>query len=394
MSFRWSFSTDKLVRRCQRQFYFREIAAHHSQKEPWRREAFVLKQLKTLELWSGSVIHEGIQHYVVPALRKGNALDWKMLTEQTIQRAKAQLAFSEQKRYREPGIAKTKHEDFCALIPHETGKGVSTAEFNGVCNEIRMAFQRLAAMSDLWQPLLGRKPTHYDAYIGLDVLDHTAAFTFLYEGGTVCAMRDQESSHKEKLSRELVAKLVYDGLKQDLPDLDEPPRSIVLRRDGRLFESEWLGFSDAIKKLVAEVLLPADILTGAVEIPKHHSYGVRSAESCLNGLKNPELGAWERLTETEGIVCTTGLPFNIPGTVEPLVVRVVRGNLNLEWVLEDTFGMSQLCWPVPTGCMRLPVDLKLCDEHLRAFAGKADEDNALFGGTLENDEEPLLTAAR
>ena len=89
MSFRWSFSTDKLFRRCQRQFYFREIAAHHSEKEPWRREAFVLKQLKTLELWRGSVLHEGIQHYVVPALRKGDALDWEMLTEQTIQRAKA-----------------------------------------------------------------------------------------------------------------------------------------------------------------------------------------------------------------------------------------------------------------------------------------------------------------
>lgn len=157
MSFRWSFSTDKLFRRCQRQFYFREIAAHHSQKEPWRREAFVLKQLKTLELWRGSVIHEGIQHYVVPALRKGDALDWKLLTEQTIQRAKAQLAFSEQRRYRQPGIAKTKHADFCALIPHETGTGVTADEFDRVCTEIRTAFQRLAWLSDLWEPLLGRK---------------------------------------------------------------------------------------------------------------------------------------------------------------------------------------------------------------------------------------------
>lgn len=243
-------------------------------------------------------------------------------------------------------------------------------------------------------PWVLHKPTHYDAYIGLDVLDHTAAFTFFYEGGTVCAMRDQESSHKEKLSRELVAKLVYDGLKQDLPDLDEPPRSIVLRRDGRVFESEWLGFLDAIQKLVAEGLLPVDILTGAVEIPKHHSYGVRLVESTFRGLENPTLGAWEKLSETEGIVCSTGWPFNIPGTVEPLVVRVVRGNLNIEWVLEDTFGMAQLCWPVPTGCMRLPVDLKLCDEHLRAFSGRADEDSALFGETLETDDEPLLTAAR
>lgn len=171
MSFRWSFSTDKLFRRCQRQFFFREIAAHHSQKEPWRREAFVLKQLKTLELWRGSVIHEGIQHYVVPALRKGHSLDWRLLTEQTIQRAKAQLAFSERKRYREPGISKTKHEDFCALVPHETGAGVSTTEFEKVCHEIRMAFQRLAVMSDLWQPLLGRKDCEAEKQIWVEFDD-------------------------------------------------------------------------------------------------------------------------------------------------------------------------------------------------------------------------------
>jgi hypothetical protein len=111
-------------------------------------------------------------------------------------------------------------------------------------------------------------------------------------------------------------------------------------------------------------------------------------------LLNPVLGAWKQLMLSEGIVCTTGWPFNIPGTVEPLVVRTVRGNLDLVRILEDTFQMSQLCWPAPAGCMRLPVDLKLCDEHLRAFSGRADEDNALFGSPVENDEEPLLTAAR
>jgi hypothetical protein len=242
-------------------------------------------------------------------------------------------------------------------------------------------------------PWVLHKPTHCDVYVGLDVLDHTAAFTFFYEGGAVCAMRDQESSHKEKLSRGLVAKLVYEGLKEDLPDLDQPPASIILRRDGKLFESEYLGFEEAIQKLANEDLLPSDILIGGVEIPKHHSYGIRLVESSSKGLQNPTVGAWEAWSETEGIVCTTGWPFNIPGTVEPLVVRVVHGNLKIEWVLEDTFGMSQLCWPVPTGCMRLPVDLKLCDEHLRAFSGRADEDSALFGETLEDDDEPLLTAA-
>ena len=53
-------------------------------------------------------------------------------------------------------------------------------------------------------PWVLEEATHYDAYVGLDVLDHTAAFTFFYEGGRVCSMRDPESlygetsSHKEK----------------------------------------------------------------------------------------------------------------------------------------------------------------------------------------------------
>ena len=65
--------------------------------------------------------------------------------------------------------------------------------------------------------------------------------------------------------------------------------------------------------------------------------------------------------------------------MKPLYIRVVRGELDLADVLEDTFAMSQLCWPVPNRCMRLPIDLKLCDDLLRATASDADEDEALYG---------------
>lgn len=240
-------------------------------------------------------------------------------------------------------------------------------------------------------PWILHQPTRYDAYVGLDVLDHTAAFTFFYAGGRICAMRDQESSHREKLPRALVAKMVYEGLKEDLPDLKTPLRSLVLRRDGRLFESEWQGFQEAIARLIKEGLLPAGILIAAVEVPKHSSFGVRLTLQLEGRLQNPTMGSWKAFSETEGIVCTTGWPFNIPGTVEPLPCRIVRGSLDLAQVLEDTFRMAQLCWPTPLGCMRLPIDLKLCDEHLRAFAGRADEDKALFGDEEEALEDAVLT---
>ena len=101
------------------------------------------------------------------------------------------------------------------------------------------------------------------------------------------------------------------------------------------------------------------------------------------------MGSWRALSAREGIVCTTGYPFKLQGTAKPLLVRIVRGELSLEHVLEDTFAMSQLCWPVPNRCIRLPIDLKLCDEHLRATAAEADDDEAVYGEEpAEADEGP------
>ena len=68
MSLDWSFSAERCFRRCQMQFWFREIAAWHNGKDPLRRESFVLKQLKTLDQWHGLLVHRSIEKLVVPLL--------------------------------------------------------------------------------------------------------------------------------------------------------------------------------------------------------------------------------------------------------------------------------------------------------------------------------------
>lgn len=40
---------------------------------------------------------------------------------------------------------------------------------------------------------------------------------------------------------------------------------------------------------------------------------------------------------------------------------------------------SQLCWPVPDRYIRLSIDIKLCDDHLRSVAAEADDDEAVYG---------------
>jgi hypothetical protein len=227
--------------------------------------------------------------------------------------------------------------------------------------------------------------THYDVYVGLDVLRNTAAFTFFYEGGRKCFVRLEESKQKEKVPRNKVAAVLYQHLKEDLKGAARKPRSIILRRDGRAYESEWLGFQDAVRKLVSEGVLPKDVLVGVVEVHKSFALGLRIASDTGGGeLRNPRIGSYRELGTHEGIVCTTGYPFKFDGTVKPLLVGIARGSLDLLKVLEDTFALSQLCWPAPNRCMRLPIDLKLCDELLRATASEADDDEALYG---EEEEE-------
>ncbi len=182
MSFQWSISTDKLFRRCQRQFFFREIAANHAARD-WRREAFILKQLKTLELWRGTVIHEGIQHYVVPALKKGGHVNWNQLAERNVQRAREQLEFSAKRRYRDDGMVKGEHDDFCALVAHENGQGVSREEFEEVCAEIRSAYKRLSEMPGLWKQLLGNQGCHAEKkfWVTFDSVRIMAQLDLLFE---------------------------------------------------------------------------------------------------------------------------------------------------------------------------------------------------------------------
>lgn len=244
---------------------------------------------------------------------------------------------------------------------------------------LRYAAMGLLMVNRQW-PWVLAQDTHYGMYIGLDVLHSTAAFTFFSEGGRQCFMHAVDSTQKEKLLRKQVRTVIYDQLKNLLTSGVAAPKSLILRRDGRSYGPERRGFREAIQRLVKEGLLAKDTLFGVVEVHKSSAEGFRLVDQARNGtFRNPTAGAWLDLDEREGIVCTTGFPFKFPGTAKPLCIRVVEGSLSLRHVLEDTFCMSQLCWSAPDRCMRLSIDLKLCDDYLRSIAASSDDDEGQFG---------------
>jgi len=76
----WSISAHNSVRRCQRQFFFKQQMACHNAKDPLRREAHLLCQLKGLEEWRGHVVHQALETFFVPSLERGGLISCEELT--------------------------------------------------------------------------------------------------------------------------------------------------------------------------------------------------------------------------------------------------------------------------------------------------------------------------
>jgi hypothetical protein len=157
MGLDWSFSTDRRMRRCPRQLFFADVAAWHNARDPLRREAFLLSQLKTPETWRGSVVHQAIQMLVVPYLQNNQAVAWDQVIRGALALAERQFQFSLRRRYREAGMSKKKAlGDYCALFAHEFGVAIPDAQFRAALKSIEHALVNLSEMSDFFRHVGGR----------------------------------------------------------------------------------------------------------------------------------------------------------------------------------------------------------------------------------------------
>lgn len=232
-------------------------------------------------------------------------------------------------------------------------------------------------------------PLNYDVYIGIDVLNHMAGFTYVYNGGKDCYFRYYESKQAEKLSRKQVYKIIKEDLQRDISNLDIQPKSIVIHRDGRSFDTERSGFRKAIKSLQEDGFLSTDVLTGVVDIHKSSAFRMRLCEENNDIFINPHLGNYFIFDSKQGIVCNTGYPFRISGTANPLFASITEGDLDIELVLEDMFCLSQLAYAAPNSASRNPSTISIGDFFLEAVASDSDREAALYSEDNEDDDDYL-----
>ena len=146
---RWSFSQYLIFRECPRKWYFAyKMAYKSSVKEPIRKEAFYLKQLKMVDAWRGIITDKIISEKIIPSVIKDSTIS----LDKSLSEARAifddQLAFAKERKWRSDGVKKS---DINYLALWELEKGLDIQEpLEKAWSEIEIALTNFYQMQEIW----------------------------------------------------------------------------------------------------------------------------------------------------------------------------------------------------------------------------------------------------
>ncbi|AEI52168.1 hypothetical protein [Runella slithyformis] len=253
-------------------------------------------------------------------------------------------------------------------------KGLYDGYVNGVAlNQVLLNNQR-------W-PFVLAEPLHADLTIGIDVKKNVAGYVFVDKYAKNILPFRRRSKAKERLNKEQVTKALLDNIK--IMSENMLIRTIVVHRDGRIFESELAGILHAIELLKGKYL-PDDVTLTIVEIPKHsifslrlfdvvNDFNIQQTKNDNGQVKNPKIGSWLKISTTEGFICTTGREFRRKGSTHPLYIKKVFGAMDMEQILQDIFYLSVLAFTKPDDCSRNPLTIKMTDRLINDYGEQFDE---------------------
>mgnify|MGYP002780333952 CR=1 FL=1 len=267
--------------------------------------------------------------------------------------------------------------------PYYRVRNDKRGKFRGYLRNV--ALNKILLTNEKW-PFVLATPLNADLTIGIDVKQNTAGFTIVGRHGnnvrTVC----RESSQRERLLTEQVKKHFVEIVRKEATGTQKP-RTIVVHRDGRVWQSEIDGLKKGFEALKTEGVLPPDATLTVIEISKSSPAPLRLFEVTGAGdrrdrVQNPQVGSYH-LLGSDGYVCATGRAFPRDGTVRPLHVRHILGPLPLQKCLEDVYSLTSLAWTRPEDCTRNPITIKLTDRRLGEDASAYDADALEFEETEE-----------
>jgi hypothetical protein len=257
-----------------------------------------------------------------------------------------------------------------------------------------VALNKVLLTNERW-PFGLATPSHADITIGIDVKHHTAGYIVINKNGNrIWTLAPIMSRQKEQLSTAQVRECLIEILNKEVDRNNEPILSIVIHRDGRMYECEIEGAKQAIETLKSQGVLLKDATLTILEISKSapaslRLFDLKDRSGEVSGVENPQIGCYHILGK-DGYICSTGKPFLKQGTVQPLHVRYIEGVLSFEQCLEDIYFLTCLTWTKPDDCSRYPITTKINDRRLSEDASEYDEDKLQFNSFDDLDSEVNL----
>lgn len=253
-----------------------------------------------------------------------------------------------------------------------------------------VAINKVLLNNECWPFLLSSR-LHAELTVGLDVKHHTAGLIVVGKNGGEINTSFKTSRQKEKLTEEQIKAYLVEIIREEANARTEPISTIVLQRDGRIFDTEIQGVHGALDLLKAENVVSPDATITIVEIPKTSPVRLRLFDVGERygrpWVENPQIGTYCIVGENDGYLCATGRAFYKPGTVRPLHVHRVEGSLSISECLEDVYYLASLTWTRPNDAMRDPVTVKLNDRFLGEEAAEYDANALDIDAILDEKEE-------
>jgi argonaute-like protein implicated in RNA metabolism and viral defense len=244
-----------------------------------------------------------------------------------------------------------------------------------------VALNKILLTNERW-PFVLASNLEADLTIGIDVKHNTVGFTLVSGRGHLIRVRLCTSHQKEKLLSQQVRKLLNEIVTEESRATFSAFGSIVIHRDGILFDSEQRAIMAALQDLRSSGVIRDDARFGMLEISKTAPAPLRLYDVTENDgrswIQNPQIGTYYIMDGSNAFVCATGRAFFHEGTVNPLHVKYVGGTMPFLACLEDVYRLTCLAWARPEDCMRDPITIKLTDRRLGEDATPFDEDALAF----------------
>ena len=104
----WSYSSARMFRQCQLQWFLKTKVANAKAKDPIRREVYLLSKLQSVWAWRGRVVDQLLGTEIMKALDSRRPIRLDDLLHKARLSFALQADFARQHRIREPGMSLTK----------------------------------------------------------------------------------------------------------------------------------------------------------------------------------------------------------------------------------------------------------------------------------------------